>query len=167
MIGYLILSVFVVCALILGIAYAADRWSDFHNKHLRDWICNVQNGLCSRESRGHEIPDDASKIVCKLHITPFLAFLAKRTQCRVVKYNNAFYTEIKTWGTGWTEFSKLHIGRRWTSTNKWDTLEEAEEVCAQAVADIQCWLDNSVPEDPLRYKRVVVAQQTVTKKETT
>lgn len=168
MVGMFLLTLFFICLLILAIAHGADKWSQFRREHLNNWLRTVHNGLCDKSS-GHPdkivLDGEPCKIVCRVQSTPFLLFLAKRTRLRVVKYNESFFTEIKTWGSEWTEFNVREYGT-WNKSNRFDTLDQAEAAIAQTVANIQCWIDNSVPEDPNKYKRVVVAQHTVTEKET-
>lgn len=168
MFGIFVLTLLVISVSIVLIAYGMDRWSNFRRDHLEGWLHNVQIGLC--EINGMRLTDvaqssESQEVICRVKRTPFLWFLAKHTRCRVVKYDGGFFTEIKTLGTKWVELNKRHIGT-WNKSNRFDNIERAESAIALTVADIQCWMKNSVPEDPNRYKRVVVAHRTVTAKDT-
>lgn len=165
MLGIFLLTVFIIVVLVLSLAAAADKWKSFRRTHLNYWLSKVETGLCERTSwRYGEIASDSDEIKCRVQSTPLTLFLAKRTQCRIVKYNGSFFTEMKTWGSEWVELNKRNVGT-FNKTNRYDSVEQAEAVVAQTVADIQHWLENSVPEDPNRFKRIVVSQQTVTTKE--
>lgn len=160
-----LLAILAAVVVVYAITWAADTWTTFRRVHLHDWLKKVQSGLCHNEARKYnELPNAADPVVCPVQSTPLLRFLAKHTKCRIVKYNGDFFTEIRTWGTEWVELSKRSYGT-WTKSNRYDTLQLAEEAITQTIADVQCWMANSVSEDPNRYKRIVVSQQNVTEKE--
>ena len=140
----LISVVFIVGVVVAAVLTKLDK------SFIAPWIRTVERGL-----RAHGEPDKTY-----VHRGDLWIFLAERTRFRVVKFNNQFYTEIKTFGTGWRPFVYKDNHSKW-----FDTLHTADNAIEAATSDVRLYIDTSTYEDPTKYRKVVVSSRDVVVKE--
>ena len=145
MIWFVLVSIMLV--LMVGAAIVVAK---LDKAFVSPWIRAVERGLRSwgEPTKTH------------VHRSDDWIYLAKHTRFRVVKYNNQFYTQIKTAGTGWRDFVYKDNRSKWFST-----LGEAERAIEAATSDVRLYIDISEYEDPDMYRKVVVASRDVIVKE--
>ncbi len=146
---WVVLGVLFVTAIVIAIV--ATAWTSFEDKFIYTWMQHIKTGSrLSKDSTNQLKRDDV------------FIFLAKQTRFRVVKYNGHFFTQFKTFGTGWKDY----VYNEWFGgSNDFLTLEDANNAITTAVANVCEYIETSDYEDPDRYRKIVVASQDVVVKE--
>lgn len=138
-----------VVAFVIGIIIAAIS-AKLDSSLIVPWIRTVERGI-----RSYGEPDKTY-----VYRKDEWIYLAERTQFRVIKYNDQFFTQIKTFGTGWRDFVYKDNRSKWFSQ-----LSAAEHAIEAATSDVRLYIDVSEYEDPTKYRKVVVATRDVVVKE--
>lgn len=145
MVWFILVSVVLVIGVIVAVVA-----TKLDSAIVKPWIRTVERGI-----RSYGEPDKTLVVRRDDWI-----YLAERTQFRVVKYNNQFFTQIKTFGTGWRDFTYKDNRSKW-----YTSLYQADLAIDSATSDVRLYISASEYEDPTKYRKVVGSSRDVVVKE--